>query len=374
MLRVSALMPVRHDEAHVGAAIHSLVRQTISDFELIVIEDGSTDRTCDIVREWAARDARVKLVRLSRRLGLAASLNFGMGMCRAPLVAYCPADAVSDSRRFERQTAWLAERPFTALVGGGAQVVDDTGALAETLRPAGRYQQIRAALLKGETLVTASMMWRRREIEAIGMLATDVDLAGAELYELAVRVAARHPIENLAESLCVIPRTVPTPASAAAREPALRRVRALAGELLAGVAAIGAPETMPLPVAVARPPQTRHRPRGRIFVVIACYRDRELAPTITDLFARASYPDDISVGVCLQYDPAVDDPRCANVPTRPDQVQIVHAHRGESLGLGWARYVSERLWRGEHYVLQIDAHMRFADGWDERLIDQEATW
>jgi hypothetical protein len=89
-------MPVRNHQASVGAAIHGLAKQTLSDFELIVIDDGSTDRTCDIVREWAARDARVKLVRLSRRLGLGAALNFGMGACRSQIVAYAP--AVADSR------------------------------------------------------------------------------------------------------------------------------------------------------------------------------------------------------------------------------------------------------------------------------------
>jgi hypothetical protein len=110
-------------------------------------------------------------------------------------------------------------------------------------------------------------------------------------------------------------------------------------------------------------------PRGKLFVSIAAYRDPELHPTLEDLFARASRPDDITVGVCLQYDPRADAP-LAIVTTRPDQVRIIHVHPSETQGLGWARHVIERLWQGETHVLQIDSHMRFADAWDDRMLEQ----
>jgi hypothetical protein len=370
MPRVSVLMPVRNDQTLVGAAIHGLAQQTLSDFELIVIDDGSTDRTCDIVREWAARDVRVKLVRLSRRLGLGAAINFGMGACRSRIVAYAPADAISDPRRLERQAAWLAERPFTALVGAGARVVDGRGRLIRTLRPHSGYEEIRSALRSPDAVIASSMTWRRRDIEAVGMLATDADVAGAELYELAVRVAARYCVENIPEALCVVRQDPPRQGQGEAAARAIRQVGRLAQQLLGGAPPFeGAPLPAPAP-ALPGPSASRPRRGSKIFVAVASYRDDELAPTLSDLFGRASHPDDITAGVCLQYDPAVDDVRVETGAEYADQVTMVHAHARESLGLGWARHTTERLWRGEAYVLQIDSHMRFADAWDQRLLEQ----
>jgi hypothetical protein len=107
-------------------------------------------------------------------------------------------------------------------------------------------------------------------------------------------------------------------------------------------------------------------------VLIASYRDVDCQWTIRDLFERASRPDEIAVGVCWQYEPRLDSD-CFRIRTRTDQIRGIHVHMSESRGLGWARHLTERLWAGEEYVLQIDGHMRFANAWDERLIDQLAA-
>ena len=113
-------------------------------------------------------------------------------------------------------------------------------------------------------------------------------------------------------------------------------------------------------------------PRGRIFVAIASYRDRECQWTIKDLFARASRPADLTVGVCWQYDPRADRD-CFRIRTRPAQVREVHLHVHQARGLGWARHLTECLWQGEDFILQIDAHMRFAQDWDRLLFEELAA-
>lgn len=104
-----------------------------------------------------------------------------------------------------------------------------------------------------------------------------------------------------------------------------------------------------------------------IFVSVACYRDPECSATIKDLFLRASRPERVFVGVCWQFispdDDAHFEPR-----TRPDQVRVAAYDARQSLGACWAKSEAEKLWQGEDYVLSIDSHMRFADGWDERMI------
>lgn len=105
----------------------------------------------------------------------------------------------------------------------------------------------------------------------------------------------------------------------------------------------------------------------RIFVHIASYRDPELPWTLHDLFAKAKYPERVSVGICLQVVPGVDQ-ACEPFVTRPDQVRCVRCHALEGLGACWARSLAYQLWRGEEFTLQIDSHTRFVPEWDTRLI------
>ncbi|MDX1975663.1 MAG: GlcNAc-transferase family protein [Rickettsiales bacterium] len=109
------------------------------------------------------------------------------------------------------------------------------------------------------------------------------------------------------------------------------------------------------------------QPRKRIFVQIASYRDPECQPTIDDLFAKAEHPARVFVGVCLQTDPKYDAD-CQLVP-HPN-VRVTAYDVQESQGAGWARNQAQKLWAGEEYTLQIQAHMRFESGWDTLFIDE----
>jgi hypothetical protein len=104
--------------------------------------------------------------------------------------------------------------------------------------------------------------------------------------------------------------------------------------------------------------------RPKIFVQIAAYRDPELLPTLRDCVARAAHPERLSFGICWQKDERENIGEFAN-DTRV-RVYAIEWHR--SLGLGWARSICQRLWRGEEYTLQLDAHHRFVDSWDETLV------
>ncbi|MBI2255357.1 MAG: 2OG-Fe(II) oxygenase [Proteobacteria bacterium] len=105
----------------------------------------------------------------------------------------------------------------------------------------------------------------------------------------------------------------------------------------------------------------------RIFVQIASYRDLDCQYTVQDLFARAAHPGRIFVGICWQFD-AVEDRDCFQLVTRPDQVRVVEYDARAARGVGFARREAQKLLGDEDYVLQIDAHHRFVDNWDERML------
>ena len=106
----------------------------------------------------------------------------------------------------------------------------------------------------------------------------------------------------------------------------------------------------------------------RIFVAIPSYRDRECQWTLKDMFEQARHPERVFAGVCWQTIPE-EDADCFEVDLpRPDQIRTVSYHCRDARGLGWARREAQQLWRGEEYHLQIDSHMRFVPGWDEKML------
>lgn len=107
----------------------------------------------------------------------------------------------------------------------------------------------------------------------------------------------------------------------------------------------------------------------RIFVAIASYRDPECQWTVKDLFEAAEHPERVHVGICWQSDP-VEDAACFQEPSpRPDQTRVIQVHHSQARGACWAKAQALSLREGEEYVLLIDAHMRFAPGWDREMIE-----
>lgn len=115
MPEISILMPVRNEERYLQAALDSLYRQTCNAWELIAVDDGSSDHTAAILAEAARRDRRVMVIRREGG-GLVAALNAGLEACRAPLLARMDGDDICHPRRLELQTAYLKAYPDTGLV------------------------------------------------------------------------------------------------------------------------------------------------------------------------------------------------------------------------------------------------------------------
>lgn len=108
--------------------------------------------------------------------------------------------------------------------------------------------------------------------------------------------------------------------------------------------------------------------KDRIFVSIASFRDPECQLTIKDMYEKAAKPERIHLGLISQFDPKFDRDLFEVQPSRPGQIRELLFDWRESKGVCWARFLAQALWRNEEYFLQIDSHMRFAEGWDDLLI------
>src|ERR1043166_9107955 len=101
--QISVTMPARNAAGFINESIASIINQTFTNFELVILNDASTDNTEEIIREWQKRDSRIRLLRSERQLGLTGSSNRVVAETRAPLLARMDADDVAHPRRLERQ-------------------------------------------------------------------------------------------------------------------------------------------------------------------------------------------------------------------------------------------------------------------------------
>ena len=121
--RVSVLLPVFNDGERIGRAVDSILGQTFTDFELVVIDDGSTDQT-DAELSARAADARLRVIRHEENVGLVASLNHGLSLCRGELIARLDADDWAFPTRLARQVAEFDARPELVLCGSPYERLD----------------------------------------------------------------------------------------------------------------------------------------------------------------------------------------------------------------------------------------------------------
>lgn len=125
---VSVLMPVYNRESQVGDAIRSIQNQTFRDWELIILDDGSTDRTLQVCRSYEAEDSRIRVFANETNLGVGISRNRLLGYASGKYIAIQDSDDISLPERLEREVQWLDSNPEVGLVTGVAAMMDfDTG-------------------------------------------------------------------------------------------------------------------------------------------------------------------------------------------------------------------------------------------------------
>lgn len=197
--RISVVLAVFNGERHLDNAVRSVLAQTYTDFELIVVDDGSTDMTPRLLAAWAAADARVRIVRQENR-GLTVSLNTGISVAIGTYIARQDADDVSLPERFARQISHLDAHPEVAAVGSSAAVIDRTGATVGGLAAAVGPLAVRRGLLTLRTTpVHGSMMMRRAAVLTVGGY-REAFRAGQD-YDLWLRLSERGDVDNLPDVL-----------------------------------------------------------------------------------------------------------------------------------------------------------------------------
>jgi len=197
--RVSVLLPVWNGEAFLEPAIESMLRQTLSSFELIVIDDGSTDASAVMAGKFACCDDRVRVMRRAHE-GLSAALNAGIAAARGEYIARMDADDINVPDRLQKQVAYLDAHPACVAVGAWIDVVDEAGLPLGVKTFSERHEQISAALFLGiSPIAHPTVVMRRDVLRAAG--GYDARTYPSEDLDLWFRLAERGELANLGEAL-----------------------------------------------------------------------------------------------------------------------------------------------------------------------------
>ncbi len=194
--KVTVLVPVFNRERFVDEAIRSVIEQDFDDFELLLVDDGSTDRTPEILEHWKKRDPRVVVVTFPTNQGFAAALNLGLAHARAKYVARLDSDDLMKPRRLAEQAAMLDARPEVILVSCAYDIVDVAGNRLGTWKR-NEPPEVTAFLLHFFNVVGGhgQVMFRLAEVrEECGYA---YEYPTCEDYDLWVRLRRRGQIETL---------------------------------------------------------------------------------------------------------------------------------------------------------------------------------
>jgi glycosyltransferase involved in cell wall biosynthesis len=194
--RVSIVMPAYNAAVYIKEAIASVLAQGFSDFELLVVNDCSTDDTAAIVRELAVADKRIELLEHEQNQGVAGAINTGLRAARGEYIARADADDLNRPDRLRKQVAYLDAHPEIILVGAGYAPFGNPAAPRRVRHPADSLT-IAWRFLGNTVFCHPTVMMRRAVVDAVGLY-PDVQ---SEDYAFFSRVVRRYRTANLPDIL-----------------------------------------------------------------------------------------------------------------------------------------------------------------------------
>jgi len=197
---ISVLLPVYNAARWLPLALESIRAQTFTDFELIAVDDGSTDASLSVLRRQATRDPRLRII--SRpNTGIVGALNDGLAAATGEFIARMDGDDVAEPTRFAEQLAYLTNHPDCVAVGSEVWLIDPASAVIDRYAPPHDHSGIEEQLLKGNggALIHPVLMLRRAAVEAIGGYRREYDRA--EDLDLFLRLSRRGQLANLSAPL-----------------------------------------------------------------------------------------------------------------------------------------------------------------------------
>jgi glycosyltransferase involved in cell wall biosynthesis len=197
--KVSVLLPVYNGEKYLAEAIESVLCQSFDNFELIIINDGSTDSSLEIIEKYSLKDSRVKLINNFKNIGFAGSLNKGIAAAKGKYIARIDSDDTWVSEyKLQEQFEFLEKNPEYGVVGTSIIFIDEEKKIKGYHRPALLDRDIRSHFLVANQLYHSSVLIRKKSLENVGLYTEDKKYYIVEDYDLWLRIGKKYKLANLA--------------------------------------------------------------------------------------------------------------------------------------------------------------------------------
>lgn len=226
MLRLSVVMPVYNGSRYLKEAVNSILSQTYSDFEFIVINDGSTDNTLEILSSY--KDDRLIVINNNKNKGLVASLNLGIKSAKSTWIARQDADDYSDPSRLEKQVDFLKKHTDVIIVGSSMAVMNQESQITHKHSVLINDPELRQELLLRSPFAHGSVVFNKESVIKAGLYRQEY--WPAEDYDLWLRLSKYGRLANIDEYLYVyreIEGTIST-SNKVAQTKQVSRIQALA--------------------------------------------------------------------------------------------------------------------------------------------------
>jgi hypothetical protein len=242
---ITVLLPVYNGAADIEKAVSSILEQTYTDYEFLIINDGSKDKSAEILDRL--NDPRITVIH-QQNMGLAATLNKGIELAKGRYIARQDQDDLSHPQRLEKQLAYMEAHPECGLLGTAAEIWVGDMPTERTHDHPIEHGVLCFDLLFNNPFVHSSVLLRRESVLKIGGYSTDPARQPPEDYELWSRMARNFRVANLLERLLVY-REVPQSMSRTGPNPFLDKLVTICAENLAFASGLSAPDVTCFDVA-----------------------------------------------------------------------------------------------------------------------------
>lgn len=197
--KISVIMPVYNSEAYIRYAIESILNQTFSDFEFIIIDGASKDKSYEITQKYAQNDGRIVSLKTDENIGLIETLNMAIRIARGKYIARMDADDISLLDRLSKQFEYMEKNPEIGISGGTMQIVDMNGRVIGQRSYHLKDEEIRKNIFRHSPFSHPLIIIRKSVLDKAGFY--DPEYNDAEDYELYFRIGKYAKFGNLVDIL-----------------------------------------------------------------------------------------------------------------------------------------------------------------------------
>jgi len=184
---ISVIMTTFQSERHLAQSIESILTQTFSDFELIVVDDKSTDNSINILRTY--QDTRIRIIENITSIGVAGSLNIALGQSQGQFIAFQDDDGISHSERLQNEFDYLLQEPSCACVGSFVSIIDNQNKTLSVIERDYSPKELKQFQRGGDSMAQGSLLIRKSIFEESGII--DDAFIFAQDYDLVLRISEK---------------------------------------------------------------------------------------------------------------------------------------------------------------------------------------